>query len=114
MLGAFKATPIRQLETEAFVPPLDLWLNSRIATFKARLERSGLAEAIRSACKEIQDRIKRRPTRQRRRGQAREQEAASATPGEARKNWSEEWIGQQLQQWDMREKELVFRDWVAR
>ena len=24
VLGAFKATPIRQLETEAYVPPLDL------------------------------------------------------------------------------------------
>jgi hypothetical protein len=24
-LGAFKATPIRRLETEAYVPPLDLW-----------------------------------------------------------------------------------------
>lgn len=27
VLGAFKATPIRQLETEAYVPLLDLWLN---------------------------------------------------------------------------------------
>jgi hypothetical protein len=33
VLGAFKATPIRQLETEAYVPPLDLWLNGRIARF---------------------------------------------------------------------------------
>jgi hypothetical protein len=31
VLGAFKATPIRQLEIESYVPPLDLWLNERIA-----------------------------------------------------------------------------------
>jgi len=33
VLGAFKATPTRQLETEAYVLPLDLWLNGRIARF---------------------------------------------------------------------------------
>ena len=33
VLGAFKATPIRQLETESYVPPLDLWLNGRVARF---------------------------------------------------------------------------------
>ena len=43
MLGAFKATPIRQLETEAYVPPLDLWLNGIVARLQARLERTGLA-----------------------------------------------------------------------
>lgn len=33
-LGGFKATPVRQLETEAYAPPLDLWLNGRMARFK--------------------------------------------------------------------------------
>ena len=27
VLGAFKVTPIHQLETELYMPPLDLWLN---------------------------------------------------------------------------------------
>ncbi len=31
VLGAFKATPARKLETESYVPPLDLWLNGRVA-----------------------------------------------------------------------------------
>jgi hypothetical protein len=31
VLGAFRAIPIRQLETKAYVPPLDLWLNGRTA-----------------------------------------------------------------------------------
>ena len=33
VLGAFRATLIQQLETEAYVPPIDLWLNSRTARF---------------------------------------------------------------------------------
>jgi hypothetical protein len=33
VLGAFKATLILQLETEAYVPLLSLWLNRRIARF---------------------------------------------------------------------------------
>jgi hypothetical protein len=49
VLGAFKATPIRQLETKVYVPPLDLWLNSKIARFQAQLERTGLARQIRNA-----------------------------------------------------------------
>jgi hypothetical protein len=50
VLGAFKATPIRQLETESYVPPLNLWLNGRIARFQARMEHSGTAQKIREAC----------------------------------------------------------------
>src|SRR5579862_5630441 len=53
VLGAFKATPIRQLETESYVPPLDLWLNGRIARFQARMEQSGIAQKVRDACSTI-------------------------------------------------------------
>ena len=65
VLGAFRATPIRQLETEAYVPPLDLWLNSRAARFQARLERTGLARQIRDACTSIRIRLRTRRQRQR-------------------------------------------------
>lgn len=47
MLGAFKATPIRQLETESYVRPLDLWLNGRIARFQARMEHSEIVQKVR-------------------------------------------------------------------
>lgn len=57
MLGAFKATPIRQLETEAYVPPLDLWSNGRTARFQARLERTSLARQIRDAYAAIQTQL---------------------------------------------------------
>ena len=57
VLGAFKATPIRQLETESYVPPLDLWLNGRIAHFWARMEHLGVAQKIRDTCSTIRVRI---------------------------------------------------------
>src|SRR5277367_6594747 len=68
VLGAFKATPIQQLETESYVPPLDLWLNGRIARFQARMEHSGIVQKVRNGCKAIRDRILRRTTRWKRAG----------------------------------------------
>lgn len=49
VLWAFRATPIRQRETEAEVPPLDLWIRTKVASFQRRLEASGLAEKLRLA-----------------------------------------------------------------
>ena len=63
VLGAFKATPTRRLETESYVPPLDLWLNGRIARFQARMEHSGIAQKIRDACNSIRTRILNRTRR---------------------------------------------------
>jgi hypothetical protein len=34
--GAYKATPVRHLETETWVPPIDLYLNKRAADFERR------------------------------------------------------------------------------
>ena len=99
VLGAFKATPIRQLETEAYVPPLDLWLNGRIARFQARLEKTGLARQIRDACTAIRVQLR---TRRR------------DTPASARKQWVEKWIGQPIEQWDEQEKPKVLQDWKVK
>jgi hypothetical protein len=38
---------------ESYMPPLDPWLNGRIARFQARLEHSGMAQRIRDACRTI-------------------------------------------------------------
>src|SRR6266516_8162521 len=40
--GAYKATPIRNLEVETLVPPLDLYLNKRLAEFENRLAQPNL------------------------------------------------------------------------
>jgi hypothetical protein len=113
VLGAFKATSIRRLEIESYVPPLDLWLHGRIARYQARLEHSGIAQKIRDACSTIRNRILRRTSRQR----LDNTQLAStqlATPGTKRKLWVEEWTGMPLQQWDWQEKKLVLRDWEER
>ena len=106
VLGAFKATPIRQLETEAYVPPLDLWLNGRIARFQAQLERTGIARQINDACTAI--RIQLRTQRQRRR-------APPVTPAAKRRQWVEKWIGTPLEQLQgVHAKKLVLKDWRTR
>ena len=46
VLGAYKATCTRQLETEAFIPPVDIWLATRIAEFHYNLKSSGMADLI--------------------------------------------------------------------
>jgi hypothetical protein len=53
------ATPIRQLETETLIPPLDLWLNGRPTLFQSRLERLAIAQIIHDACESIRTRIRR-------------------------------------------------------
>ena|SRR2546423_1341560 len=93
VLEAFKATPIRQLETESYVPLLDIWLNRRIARCQARMEQSGMAQKIRAACGAIRDRILRRTNCRR---QVSTQPAT--TPGVERKLQVREWIGQPLDQ----------------
>jgi hypothetical protein len=102
VLGAFRATPVRQLETETFVSPLDLWLNGRVARFQARLERTGIARQIQDTCTAIRTHLQ--VCRRRR----------VLSPGLARKQWVEKWIGEPLEQWGEREKELVLKDWRTR
>lgn len=47
--GVYRATPIRSLETETWVPPLDLYLNKRIADFQERLVSAGTSDLLRDA-----------------------------------------------------------------
>jgi hypothetical protein len=106
--GAYKATPIRQLETEAFIPPLDLWLNGRLAQFQARLERTGMAQLIRDACETIKARIRNR------RPQGRRPPPSPTSPGQLRKAWVEKWIGGPIDRWNEQEKPRILQDWKER
>ncbi len=47
--GAYRATPIRNLEVEVGVPPLGIHLDSIQAQFRVRLGESGAAGVIREA-----------------------------------------------------------------
>ena len=55
--GAYRATRIRQLETEAYVPPIDIWLEAQTAYFHRRLERTGMAKLILSLSAPIRRRV---------------------------------------------------------
>jgi hypothetical protein len=88
--GAYKATPIRHLETETATPPLDLYLNKWVATMEERLQRNGMRTLIDQACSAIAGHLRRRPRRNCR---------AAATPtlplnteaGMGRTNWAAQW-----------------------
>lgn len=56
--GAYKATPIRTLETETFIPPLNLYIDSRIAAFQERLEKSPAYKTIQDAAQTIARRLR--------------------------------------------------------
>ena len=65
VLGAYKATPTRNLELEAFCPPLDLYFNKRLADFEARLKASGMGAKIERACWKIKAQLRNRRGRSR-------------------------------------------------
>jgi spore cortex formation protein SpoVR/YcgB (stage V sporulation) len=48
------------LETEAYVLPIDLYLDSRLAAFQDRLTNSEIEQLIEKACQTIQNRIRNR------------------------------------------------------
>lgn len=51
--GAYRATPVSTLEAETYTAPLDLHLDSLVARTVHRLEKSGMAEKLNSACREV-------------------------------------------------------------
>ena len=55
--GAYKATPVYLLEAEVVMPPLDIYLNKRVADFEAHLERIGLGALIYNTCSEVVARL---------------------------------------------------------
>lgn len=112
VLGTFMATPIRKLETEAYIPPVDLWLNGRVARYQARIEWTGIAGIIQNACTVVQNKLQNRnPVRRQRR--ARNPLAnppGSGTPGHKRKEGTEKWIGGPVGQWRRKDKPLVQKE----
>jgi len=56
--GAYKATPTRNLEVETYTPPIDLYLDSRLAAFQSRLAHTEADKIIQKACSAIWSRIK--------------------------------------------------------
>ncbi len=106
--GAYRATPISTLEVEAHIPPIDLYLDSRLATFQTRLAGSKVEQFIENTCKQIQ--VKTRNRRGRRVAQKR-------TVGEYRRDWARErenWIQERQPRQVRSEKERVLAAWKER
>ncbi len=61
--GAYRATPIHNLEAEAGVPQLDIYLNERLVTFIRQLEATGKAELIRTSSAAVASWLRRRKHR---------------------------------------------------
>ena len=49
----YRATPIYSLETETWVPLLDLYLNKRVAKFEIRLAQMGAEGLLKGACRRV-------------------------------------------------------------
>jgi hypothetical protein len=77
--GAYRATPIRALETETHTPPLDLYLDSRLAAFRERLAGSQVGQTIQEMCKVIQRKLRNKRGRRR---------ALGPVPGAALDEWA--------------------------
>ena len=107
VLGAFKRCTILQLHTESYIPPLHLWLNGKIAVFRARIEKSGIRLQMIKACYNIQlathvadGFCTYGPL------------APIATPGTNSRQWALTWLGGSFKDCEDKVKSLVLQDWT--
>lgn len=107
--GAYCATVTHTLEVETHVPPMDLYLDSRLTAFQNRLANLGVGQLIEKACSTIQARIRNRRGRRITR---------KITTREQRREWVEkqaEWIQQNNPIRPIRsEKQRVLEAWKSR
>jgi hypothetical protein len=97
--GAYKATPIRSLEVETYIPPIDIYLNSRVAAFQRRVENSSSYDTITRACSAIRARLKSRIARK------------AKTQGQLRKEWAKQ---RAVDQGDRTDEKQILHEWTQR
>ena len=73
--GAYRATPTSVLETETFTPPLDLYLDARLAQFRFRHKESDMEDLVKDACLKVRNKLRRRRRRQQQQPMQTEEEA---------------------------------------
>ena len=105
VLGAYRATPVRQLEVEAGVPPLDIYLNSRVAANSQRLEDNGMAGLLRNVSSAVAGIL-------RRRRQRRGRPPVYRRPDEEAQQWVRRWAGGDSTRKGLRQR--VEQEWRAR
>ena len=111
--GAYRATPIRNLETETVVPPLDLYLTRRVAEFEQRLQHTKMDTLINGACVAVANRLRcrRRRARQRRPDSSThldQTSPGSVEAGQSRTQWVNSWVGQ------LTAREAMLENWKER
>ena len=107
--GAYRATPVRLLEVETAIPPLDLYLNKRVVEFEQRLESTGKNGIISAACNRVATRLQRqRKRRQRHATVPPTMQRPSLEFGPGRAAWARTWCtdtdpeSQLRAQWEQR------------
>ena len=91
--------PIKTIEVETYIPPIDLYLDEKIASFQQRLDNSPAQLQIMEACKRIQ-----RKTRQK------TKHRLTKTTGERRK----EWASSRTSETTSSAKKIVLEKWRER
>ena len=81
--GAYKATPTRSLELDAYCPPLDIYFNKRLADFEGRMQLGGLNQKLQQATAYMAARLR---TRRQRRDRKKQLEGAYW-------EWAKAWTG---------------------
>jgi hypothetical protein len=124
--GAYKATPVRSLETETYCPPIDLYLNKRVRAFEERVARTDQAKFVRgtaawvASCIQVGSRRRAPPPKD------------LPESGAAKARWAEDWAptadligenapedaqqqnGPSAKDRERRLEEAMRREWVAR
>jgi hypothetical protein len=99
---------VTSLETETWVPPLDLYLGQRVAEFERRLQRNGLGDIITGACAGVAARL-RRLRRRTRRTRLSASGPPKADTGAYKAWWTEQWAPEGAPT-----SERLQQDWEAR
>ena len=102
--GAYRATPISVLEMETHTPPLDLFLDAKLAKFRLRHKQSGMEVLVSMACARIRSKLQRRRT-------------PSPTTGQRRSWWVDAWLRQgrtQAGQQSSSAKQVLLQTWRQR
>lgn len=107
VLGAFRRCKIALLHTEAYIPPLHLWLNGRVMLFHARIEKSGIRALIRGACYDIQTAICRTSN-----SRLRLPLTPILTPSFERHIWAFNRLGGSFEDWEGKVRRMVQKDWA--
>ena len=109
VMGAYKATQIRHLESEASCPPIDLYLNKRVADFEARLKETGKDQILRRYCEGTEAFFRRTGrTQAQTRAPGRSRVEPVATEGRRKSRWAARWTGTDTPD------EMVIQEWRKR